>query len=308
MHVKGGFFNGDEVPFCEDIYLLDADGVSIARREAKKSKMFSLYDMLELKEREFITYNRAYLYPHKLLLVITCDGRPILIDCILYPYYQMLTAIVPRFKLGVLKSLIEEGLGQQLMISPGASAALAECKKLQFGESEREFAQRISRSHPIFAAYDTDNMTNQELVDTVLALTYNYSHLYGCCVNAIAAWDGEFDMNSYFSPHAYGFVLATLCLLARKYSQDCSMNVQISFSSVGIYCDFEFWVHKKFRNRDVFKGYMFPHLNAICSINGTYMDFLDKDIPSGHVKLRLSPLKNIPNSSDIKQNIKKLQY
>lgn len=308
MNVKGGFFNGDEAPFCEDIYLLDADGISIARREAKKSKVFSLYDMIDMQESDFISNNRAFPCEHKLLLIITLDGRPILIDCIFYSRYQMLTAIVPRFKIGVLKSLIEEGLGDQLVISPKASAALAECKKLAFSESEWEFAQRISRSHPISAGYDTDHMDNQELVNTVLALTCNYSKLYGCAVNAIAFWDGEFDMNGYFSPYAYGFVLAALCLLARKYSEDCSMNVRLNLSNGGIYCDFEFWVHKKFRNRDVFKDYMFPHLNAICFLNRTYMDFMDKDIPSGHVKMRLSPLKNIPESSDIKQKIKKLQY
>lgn len=290
--------DGISAPLCEDVYILDSRGIAFLRREIEPTGAFDLFERLPLEEREFVVNNRTFCPTHKVLLVISEDGRPIFVDSLFYSRFRIMVAILPHFGLEKIKSFISRGFGEQLLISPSAEEALKACREVIPEPYEDELAMRISVAHPVKLAYMTEHMTNAELLDTMVGVADTYADFYGCDINLRADSVTEYDIDNTLCLYTYGMVYACLCLITRIYSATRSGKFTINFGKVGIYCDLEF----KFAHALLVDGKPeMPELDrllAICTVCQIPLEVTER---SENIALRLFPWKREPHSSDIKQ-------
>lgn len=299
-------FCGTDVELCEDVYILDSRGIAFLRREYEPSGTFSLFDMLEEDERSFIVNHRTTCPTHKLLLVASREGKAILVDCIFYARYRVLCAIVPHFGFDVIKSLMSIGFDGQLIVSPMASKALAECKARKHDRIEKQLAFRICNSHPLRSAYQLDNAMNMEIAEELLGLASNYSRLYGCDMSVETQGLDEFDMDNATCLYSFGLIYACMCLIIRKFSSARGGTLTINFCTVGVYCDVEFSESCELDEEDADHTMRtIDRVNAIFTACGVRADVMNS---TDTICLRFFPWRNIPHSGDIKQLPKEIIY
>lgn len=290
--------DGISAPLCEDVYILDSRGIAFIRREFDCSETFDLFERLPLEEREFVVNERTFCPTHKVLLVLSEDGKPIFVDSLFYSRFRLMVAILPHFGLEKIKSFISRGFGEQLLISPRAEAALKACKEAVPEPEEDELAMRISVAHPVKLAYMTEHMTNADLLDTMVGVADTYADFYGCDINLRANSVAEYDIDNTLCLYTYAMVYACLCLIAREYSATRDAKFTINFGKVGIYCDFEF----KFAQDLLVDGKpKMPELDRLLTICAVCQISLVVTERSERIALRLFPWKREPHSSDIKQ-------
>lgn len=224
---------------CEDIYFFDLSGEIISSRCARDEGISNIYSIMTKKDVAFIS-DAVKGYELRPFIIADTKLGPVFIVRSLFPGFRVLLAIKPNFERNVTLAIAKHAIPSGSLAAPSCERIIESdlLSEIKLDDEHIVFGRRIYTCFSRVKIYAAQNISVEEKAERVAQKISAFSELFGCNIDfSFNNTFFNFEGGVRFSLEGLLLALVCFCLIARKYSADRAMRLELCGSKEGVYCN-----------------------------------------------------------------------